>query len=152
MLPDDVTIEEFAGQVSKVSSKAYPEVPLLNGFCTLMKRSVLAEVGYLDEATFPLGYGEETDLCIRVAAAGYKLVIADDVYVYHHKSASFGQARRAVLSKQGNAALLRKHPDVNLVALQQVLSETSALIELRKTLRMSAEPTKNQHRDSERKE
>ena len=51
------------------------------------------EVGGMDGAAFPSGYGEENDLCLRVRNAGYQLAVADDVYVWHSKSASFGAAR-----------------------------------------------------------
>jgi hypothetical protein len=49
------------------SLKAFPSVPLLNGFCTLIKRDVFVELGGFNEAAFPAGYGEENDWCARVA-------------------------------------------------------------------------------------
>ncbi|MDQ6437392.1 glycosyltransferase family 2 protein [Mesorhizobium sp. LHD-90] len=133
--PSGISIEDIADNVRRFSEKAFPYVPLLNGFCTLIRRAALDEVGYLDGQSFPMGYGEETDLCIRMAKAGHKLVLADHVYVYHQKSASFGEKRRSVLTKQGNKALAGKHVDINLVALQQSLSELSSLIGIRKALR-----------------
>jgi GT2 family glycosyltransferase len=134
-LPDGILIEDIADNVRRFSEKAFPYVPLLNGFCTLIRRSVLDEVGYLDGQSFPMGYGEETDLCIRMAKAGHRLVIADHVYVYHQKSASFGEKRRSVLTKQGSKALAGKHVDVNLVDLQQSLSELGPLTRVRQALR-----------------
>ena len=134
-LPSGISIEDIAAKVRRFSEKAFPYVPLLNGFCTLIRRAALDEVGYLDGHSFPMGYGEETDLCIRMAKAGHKLVIADHVYVYHQKSASFGEKRRSVLTKQGSKALASKHVDVNLVDLQQSLSELSSLIGIRQALR-----------------
>lgn len=134
-LPSGISIEDVADNVRRFSEKAFPYVPLLNGFCTLIRRAVLDEVGYLDGHSFPMGYGEETDLCIRMAKAGHKLVLADHVYVYHQKSASFGEKRRSVLTKQGSKALASKHVDVNLVDLQQSLSELSSLIGIRQALR-----------------
>jgi len=134
-LPSGILIEDVADNVRRLSEKAFPYVPLLNGFCTLIRRAALEEVGYLDGHAFPAGYGEETDLCIRMAKAGHKLAIADHVYVYHKKSASFGDKRRSVLTKQGNKALSSKHVDVNLVDLQQDLSELGPLIKIRQGLR-----------------
>ncbi|MEQ1954024.1 glycosyltransferase family 2 protein [Mesorhizobium sp. CN2-181] len=134
-LPPGIFIEDIADDVRRFSEKAFPYVPLLNGFCTLIRREALEEVGYLDGHSFPMGYGEETDLCIRMAKAGHKLVLADHVYIYHQKSASFGEKRRSVLTKQGSKALAGKHPDVNLVDLQQSLSELNSLIGIRKALR-----------------
>ncbi|MFW2831524.1 glycosyltransferase family 2 protein [Sphingomonas sp. ID0503] len=136
-LPDGFGPAEMARVVSKHSVRQRPVVPLLNGFCTLMKTSVLEELGYLDERSFPMGYGEESDLCVRAQKAGHHLVIADDVYVYHSKSASFGSERRKQLSRAGNEALRAKHPDTNFQALQNQLAESVPLIELRKALRQA---------------
>lgn len=134
-IPDGWSIDELAATISQLSGKQFPEVPLLNGFCTLINRRALEQVGFLDELAFPLGYGEENDLCIRLRKAGYKLYIADHVYVYHHKSASFGHQQRRVLSKRGTERLLVKHPDVDVQSLQRAMAEVTALIDLRKALR-----------------
>jgi GT2 family glycosyltransferase len=82
-----------------------------------------------------MGYGEENDLCLRVRKAGYTLALADQVYVYHVKSASFGNARRSELSKRGTAQLAIKHPEVDMKAVQREMAELTSLIELRKKLR-----------------
>jgi GT2 family glycosyltransferase len=135
-LPEGVGPEDVSRLVSTLSPRQFPEATLLNGFCTLMKREVIEEVGYLDEIAFPMGYGEENDLCLRVRKAGYSLVVADHVYVYHVKSASFGSARRAELSKRGTAQLALKHPEVDMKAVQREMAELTSLTELRKKLRV----------------
>jgi len=134
-LPQDMTPEDMADLVRKVSVKDYPEVPLLNGFCTLMKRSAFMELGGLNPTAFPVGYGEENDLCLRAGKAGFKLAVADDVYVYHVKSASFGNSRREELTKNGNAALRRLHPEVDISVLTTRFRETPALVAMRQTIR-----------------
>lgn len=134
ILPDGWSAEDFAALVKRESLRTYPRVPLLNGFCTMMERDALERLGYLDEIAFPVGYGEENDLCLRAGKAGYQLAVADHVYVYHVKSASFGTERRDQLSKQGNEQLRLKHPDVDLKLEQQKLLNLPALAELRSTL------------------
>lgn len=121
-LPEGWQPADMAELVRKVSISAYPTVPLLNGFCTLIRRDALEDVGYLDEVAFPIGYGEENDLCVRVADKGYELRIADDVYVFHEKSASFGRMNRNELSKEGTRNFKAKHPRVDLRKLQERLS------------------------------
>lgn len=133
-LPSAMTPDEMATLVRKVSLKEYPEVPLLNGFCTLMKRSTFVELGGLNSTAFPAGYGEENDLCLRAGKAGVKLAVADDVYVYHVKSASFGNARRQELTKQGNEALRTLHPEVDISALTAQFRETPALVTVRRAI------------------
>ncbi|WP_155905091.1 glycosyltransferase family 2 protein [Methylopila sp. M107] len=134
-IPTGYCIDDVALLVEELAPREFPYAPLLNGFCTLIKRQALDEVGYLDEATFPVGYGEENDLCVRISGAGYKLVVADHVYVYHRKSASFGLKQRDQLSKQGTRNFAKKHPHVDLKEVQQRLAEISSLAILRNKLR-----------------
>jgi len=52
------------------------------GFCMLIKREVIENIGMLDERFGPGGY-EDYDFCMRVKQAGYKIMIASDVFIYH---------------------------------------------------------------------
>lgn len=108
-LPADFSAEDMAKIVRNVSLREYPRVPFVNGFCFMIKREVIAKIGYMDEENFPIGYGEENDFCIRAMDAGFSLAIADDVYVFHAKSKSFGHERRKSLSEQGSRNLINKH-------------------------------------------
>ena len=63
-------------------------------FCVMMTREVYATVGPLDEA-YGLGFFEDDDYCRRVEQAGLKLGCAEDVFVHHHLSASFGKHGKA---------------------------------------------------------
>ena len=73
----------------------------------------------------------------RAGRAGFKLAVADHVWVWHAKSASFGRQRRDQLSKQGTARFVAKHPDVDLAALQRLIAEAPALAALRQALRQA---------------
>ncbi len=86
-----------------------PELPTGNGFCMFVKRAMLDAVGVLDAEAFPSGYGEENDLCQRGARAGFRHLIAGDVFVAHARSASFGDERRARLGEQGMAVLRQRY-------------------------------------------
>ena len=99
---------EIDQRMRAVGQKLHPQVGVLNGFCLMLSRAVLDEVGVFDEALFPDGYGEEDDYCLRAAAAGFVARVAGDVFVYHRKSASYG-ARRAALSRAGHQALIERH-------------------------------------------
>ena len=83
-----------------------------HGFCFMIKTTVLEQIGLLDEKAFPQGYGEENDLCLRVSEAGFKLAIADNCYVFHAKSKSFGSERKEALSKAGHQKLIEKHGEL----------------------------------------
>ena len=88
-----------------------PELPTGNGFCMFVKRAMLDRVGALDADAFPSGYGEENDLCQRAERAGFRHVVAGNVFVHHERSASFGEARRAALGAQGMQVLRSRYPD-----------------------------------------
>lgn len=108
-LPENWSPDNMASIVRKASQRFYPIVPFVNGFCFMISKEAFDAVGLLDESTFPTGYGEENDYCIRVAEAGFRLAICDDTYVFHAKSKSFGHEKRKELSKLGSEALKAKH-------------------------------------------
>jgi GT2 family glycosyltransferase len=138
-VPNGFTLAAWAALVRDLSLREHPDVPLLNGFCTLIRREALDAIGVLDEETFPVGYGEEVDLCLRMGKAGYRLVVADDVFIYHHKSSSFGKERRATLAKQGGVAVRKKHSDVDIGALEkQMLAPSLAMLRDRLRARLDA--------------
>lgn len=68
----------------------YTEVQRLIGFCFLFKREVMDGIGLLDERFSP-GHYEDDDYCYRARQAGYRLMIAEDTFIFHHGSASFGK-------------------------------------------------------------
>jgi GT2 family glycosyltransferase len=117
--------------LDEVSTREYPEFPVLNGFCTLIARAVFDRVGGYDEEAFPMGYGEETDLCLRARRAGYRLTLADDAFVYHHKSLSFGAAGRSPLTRAGGLEMTNKHLGVNIAALERMMQACPALVRVR---------------------
>lgn len=72
----------------KFTSDNYPDVVTGVGFCILLRRSALEQVGVFDEV-YGKGYCEESDLCMRLTTSGYRTVVAQNVYVYHKGRSSF---------------------------------------------------------------
>jgi len=58
------------------------------GFCMLLRRLALKDVGLLD-GVFGKGYCEDSDLCMRLTTRGYRTVVAANVYVYHKGHGAF---------------------------------------------------------------
>ncbi|HAW09000.1 MAG TPA: hypothetical protein DCW42_07550 [Bacteroidetes bacterium] len=114
LLPPSISVEKMSQLVSNYSGCTYPEVPLLNGFCLMIKKELINEIGYLDEENFGQGYGEEDDFNIRAGNAGWKKVIADDVYVFHSQSKSYSHEARYKLSAQNSEKLAKKHGVINI--------------------------------------
>lgn len=130
-LPENLSVNEMARVVASVSKRKYPEVPFVNGFCFMIKRELINAIGYMDEENFPIGYGEENDFCIRASDAGFKLAIADDVYVFHAKSKSFGHDRRKELSRNGSDKLKQKHTAEKFKQLLNRVKDTVPFDEIR---------------------
>ncbi|WP_026841166.1 glycosyltransferase [Citrifermentans bremense] len=68
------------------------EVDRVVGFCMLFTRELLETVGELDER-FGSGNFEDDDFCLRAALAGYRCLIAGDVFIHHYGSRSFAGNR-----------------------------------------------------------
>jgi GT2 family glycosyltransferase len=110
-IPSAWTLEQTQRALLQRTACPPPQLPTGNGFCMFIKRTMLDAVGVLDADAFPSGYGEENDLCQRAEHAGFRHVIAGDVFVAHARSASFGDARRAALGAQGMVVLRERYPD-----------------------------------------
>jgi GT2 family glycosyltransferase len=59
--------------------------------CLMTRRAVFKEVGPFDER-FPTDFND-VDYCLRLRAAGYRVVFTPWAQLYHHESASFGSRR-----------------------------------------------------------
>ena len=134
-LPPGYNVDEFAELVHRVSKRQFPRVEFVNGFCFMISRQVIEKVGLLDEVTFPRGYGEENDYCLRAQAEGFGLAIADQCFVYHGKSKSFGHAARLRLAKSGGEALREKHGDEKIREGGARLRNSTALRNIREAVK-----------------
>lgn len=99
------TMQEMVSRAGDYT-RAHPGSEIAIGtaafFCVAMPRRVFETVGELDEA-FGMGFFEDDDYCRRVAQAGYRIACAEDVFVHHELSASFGKiddgARKALFER-----------------------------------------------------
>lgn len=120
-------------------------------FCIAIRADVWTELGGLD-VTFGLGYFEDFDFSLRLAKAGYRQMITEDVFVMHTGSATFqGSGAARALMKKNKKLLQTKHPDArfehtrlgNLAVLQayedlRSKGEWSPALEARRELRHPA--------------
>jgi GT2 family glycosyltransferase/glycosyltransferase involved in cell wall biosynthesis len=94
--------------IAAAAVPTYPDIPTGVGFCLFLRRAMLDAVGIFDTA-FGLGYGEENDLCVRAARAGWRNVLADNAFVVHTGGRSF-VGQKAELGPRNTALLLERHP------------------------------------------
>ena len=107
-LPEVVTIDDMAALVAKESPCLYPRLSFLNGFCLLIKRRLINDIGYFDEEVFGRGFCEEKDYCLRARLNHWELAVADDVYVFHAQSKSYSTERRKKLAAESFKAFVAK--------------------------------------------
>ncbi len=81
-------MKAFAEKNNVSDSGRWEEKIFLIGFCILIKREVLNQIGLLDERYSP-GYVEDNDLCLRIAAAGYRLMLCHDCFIHHYLGSGF---------------------------------------------------------------
>lgn len=127
MTPDDMN--RFCEQWT--ASHILPLVPLVHGFCLGVSREVIDTIGFLDEQTFPRGYGEESDYCFRAADAGFGLVIATHTFIFHAKSKSYVSAERVALTRAGSQALEQHYGRSRIRRAVRTMEENPMLVRLR---------------------
>ena len=87
------------------------EFPVGVGFCMLMSREALNELGHFS-LDFSPGYGEESDWCMRGVAKGYRNLFFPKLFVYHKGGGSFGEEKLRLLER-GEKLILERFPDYN---------------------------------------
>ncbi|MDP3995522.1 MAG: glycosyltransferase family 2 protein, partial [bacterium] len=75
-------VKHYKEPVEKWAHKEPIEIGYASGAALLVKRSVLEQVGFLDEKFFM--YHEDLDLCWRAKLAGYRVMLAPKAMVYHY--------------------------------------------------------------------
>jgi GT2 family glycosyltransferase len=109
-LPAGLSIDAFAALIKEVSPCARPDLVTAVGFCMYIRREVFARIGFFDADTFGTGYGEENDFSERAKAAGWRIRLCDDLFIYHAGAASFGEAGAAQQQRHGDL-IDKLHPD-----------------------------------------
>ena len=81
-------MHEYASSISAKNKNEKLFFPRIAFLCTLIKKEVIDKIGGLDERFSPGNY-EDDDFCLRAQLAGFKTVIAKDVFIHHFGSKSF---------------------------------------------------------------
>lgn len=100
--------EAISSALAASAVPTYPDLPTGVGFCLYIRRALIDAIGIFDPV-FGLGYGEENELSMRAAQAGFRNVLCDDAFVVHRGGRSF-EGRKADLGTRNMALLLERHP------------------------------------------
>ncbi len=84
-------MSSFAVEFRQANRRNWTEFPRITGFCMLIKRELIEKIGGLD-SEFGIGNCEDDDYSLRSNLAGFKNVIAGDVFIHHFGSKTFQQA------------------------------------------------------------
>lgn len=109
------------------------DIPILNGFCTVYRTRAILDAGGFDPVSFPTGYGEENDVCMRLLASGARLGVRLDCFVHHLKSRSFGSDKKKEYSRNGREAIARLYGETFVPAFAEVMERSGVLSGIRFT-------------------
>jgi GT2 family glycosyltransferase len=118
------------------------DLPTAVGFCMLIRRACLEQIGLFDADRFGRGYGEENDFCMRAAGAGWRNVLAGDVFVYHEGAVSFSGERLELTASAGKT-LMDLYPDYLRKVREYVRNDPAG------TLRAAVDNARIAHRTEE---
>lgn len=81
-------LETFAAAWRAQNRHQSVQVNRIIGLCLLVKRELIERIGGFDTG-FATGNFEDDDYCFRARVAGYRIVIARDVFLHHYGSKTF---------------------------------------------------------------
>jgi len=85
-------LEQFAAKRALANKGQIKRLPRVVGFCMLVKRAVVDQIGGLDER-YGMGNFEDDDFSLRAVLAGYGSCIAKDCFIHHFGNRTFKSAK-----------------------------------------------------------
>lgn len=107
---------------------AVQDVPYVTGAAMAIHRSVMDEIGLLDEMFHPIYY-EEVDYCYRARAAGFRVVVATQAVAIHNESTSMNRLQdfKLKMLHRNRYRFVLKHYSVEQFLQDFVPAETAHL-------------------------
>jgi len=120
LLPHPVSLIDQA--FSKANAGVSEVIPTAIGFCMYISRDCIAQIGLFDAETFGRGYGEENDFCMRAVRAGWKHIVAADVFVAHIGGVSFSSEKNERV-EAAQQILDRLYPEYHRVVQEFIAND-----------------------------
>jgi len=109
-LPDGHSVASLDALFRRANAGASVPVPLASGPCVYLRRECVAAVGALDGGPLGSDYGVEQDFCLRAASAGFRHLLAADVFVGHDGAQTYGPQEAQELAARAERALDKLFP------------------------------------------
>lgn len=110
-IPAGMDVDSIDAVFARLKGLPPPELSTAVGFCMAIRLAVAQRIGMFDPA-FGRGYREENDWCRRAQLAGYRHVLAPNLFVHHQHGGSFPSAERQALADRNEVILRRRYPDL----------------------------------------
>lgn len=81
-------MNDYASSLRKRHFRTGFEAETLSGFCLVMRKNLIHQIGGFDERFYP-GTFEDEDFCLRTKILGKKLWVSKDVFIHHSGGESF---------------------------------------------------------------
>jgi GT2 family glycosyltransferase/2-polyprenyl-3-methyl-5-hydroxy-6-metoxy-1,4-benzoquinol methylase len=110
LLPDYTDINDFplfARRYAELTDGCWFELPRIVAVAMLWRRDVYERLGEFDEQFHPASF-EDDDYSLRSLQAGYRNIVANDVFIHHVGSASHVKARVQGMGKRNGRRFLTK--------------------------------------------
>ncbi|MCC7041803.1 MAG: glycosyltransferase [Burkholderiales bacterium] len=110
-LPPGETVASLDALFARASPGGAVALPVVTGPCLYFRRACLETIGVLDAVPIGGDHGVEIDFCLRAASAGFRHLLAGDVFVGHEGHASCASWDEGELfAARAQQALMKLYP------------------------------------------
>lgn len=108
-------LDLWARYIARIHAGKVEDTPRLVFFCVLLKAGAIKAIGGGLDPRYGQGMFEDDDACLAMRVAGYRLVIARDVWCHHEASSTFKALRVDVdgLMARNQALFLEKWQEMS---------------------------------------
>jgi GT2 family glycosyltransferase/glycosyltransferase involved in cell wall biosynthesis len=142
-LPEGHTLASLDSLFRRANLGASAAVPLTCGPCVYLRRECVTAIGAFDGGPLGSDYGVEQDFCLRASSAGFRHVLAADVFVGHRGAVSFGAADALDLAARAEKALDKLFPQYPVLRAEFVKNDPARPFQRRVDLLRLAESPKH---------
>lgn len=143
VLPDGHSVASLDTLFRRANAGASVPVPLTFGPCVYLRRECVTAVGAFDGGPLGSDYGVEQDFCLRATGAGFRHVLAADVFVGHGRTQAFDPTEQQELAARAERALDKLFPQYPPLRADFIKSDTSRPFRRRVDLLRLAESPKH---------